>query len=152
MSGLSKATIRVASTKRRQLVRWTFEIEAAQEQVVTSTTTLRSEVADRALVLCVGALGPDGQPVRVAGGVRWSDALDAFYTYLGGEVGKTYDRDFTFEAPATEVTLELLRWPSREPVDENDVVSQVLHLAAWDRSAFMANAAVLVLPRPGGNA
>lgn len=131
-------------------MRWTFDIEAAQGQVVTSTTTLTSEVTDRAFVLCVAGEGSDGQAVAVTGGARWSDALDAFYTYLGGEKGRVYEREFNFEAPVTSVSFDLYHWPSRTAASDGDVLAHVLRLAAWDRNASVADAAVLVLPRPGG--
>lgn len=131
-------------------MRWTFDIEAAQEQVVTSTTTLTSEAPERAFVLCVSGTGADGQPVGATGGARWSDGLGAFYTYLGGENGRTYEREFTFEAPLTSVSFELLHWPGRTAAVEDDVVAHVLRLAAWDRNTSVADAAVLVLPRPAG--
>lgn len=133
-------------------MRWTFDIEAAQGQVVTSTITLTKEAPGRAFVLCVAGTGSDGQVVGATGGAQWSDGLDAYYTYLGGEEGRTYEREFTFEAPLTSLSFELFHWPSRTAASEGDVVAHVLRLAAWDRNSSEAEAAVLVLPRPGGAA
>ena len=129
---------------------WTFDIEAAQGQLVTSSTHLRFEVAPRGVVLTVQGSGPEGDVVAAVSGLRWSDSLDSFYTYLGGDDEEGHERGFAFNAPVSRIVIEIMHWPSRKPVDADDVLVQLLELAAWDRSAFVADASVLVFPRPGG--
>ena len=129
---------------------WTFEIEAAQGQVVTATAFMRFSSKERGLVMTAQATDRTNSVVAASSGLTWSDGLERYYTYLGGETVQPYERAFAFAAPVSSLTIDILHWPSREPVATPDVRSLLVELASWDRSPTGARESILVFPRPRG--